>query len=71
MQYNTLVVQYKTGGEHKEWYIQIFLVKMVVRLLITQTQKLMIASSSLDKDTWDQTDKLSTWPLTLSWTYHH
>ena len=50
---------------------EIFLLKMVVGILITQAQKLMIASSSFDKDTCDQNDKLSTQPFPISWTYHH
>ena len=33
MQYNTLVVQYTTGGEQKKWYIQIFFLKMVVEII--------------------------------------
>ena len=50
----------------QKWYIQIFLVEMVVRSLITQIQKWMIASSSLDKDACNQTGKPSTRPFPLS-----
>ena len=46
-------------------YIQIFLVKMVAAILITQTQKLIITSSNLDKDTCNQTGKPSTRPFLL------
>ena len=55
----------------QKWYIQIFLVMMVAGILITQTQKLMIESSSLDKDACNQTGKPSTRPFTLFWTYCH
>ena len=66
-----------TGGtvkywrQTKKWYIQIFLVKMVVGILIIQVQKLMIASSGLDKNTCDQNGKPSTQPFPLSWTYYN
>ena len=54
MQGNTLVVQYNTGSKHKnDIYIQICLMETVLGILITQAQKLMIASSSLNKDTCD------------------
>lgn len=54
MQGNTLLVQYNTGSKHKNGiYIQIFLMETVVGILITQAQKLMIASSSLNEDTSD------------------
>ena len=55
----------------QKWYSHIFLVMMVAGILITQTQKLMIESSSLDKDTCNQTGKPSTRPFTLFWTYYH
>ena len=55
----------------QKWYIHIFLVMMVAGILITQTQKLMIESSSLDKDACNQTGKPSTRPFTLFWTYYH
>ena len=55
----------------QKWYSHIFLVMMVAGILITQTQKLMIESSSLDKDTCNQTGKPSTRPFTLFWTYCH
>ena len=50
----------------QKWYIEIFMVKIVVGILITQTRKFMTANICLDKDLCDQTGKPSIPPFPLS-----